>query len=158
MKKFNYLLLPLLCLSLTIFTACNNDDDDDGIGVGGGCTASWTVDGTDYTIDDLALCVYLDNTMSLNASAGGGDFQLQIDPITAPGTYTVDPSNSDVFVVITLLLDDGTKIGIINGEIIVTEISSSKARGTFSGDFFDLTDITLTPSFSVTNGTFEANF
>ena len=158
MKNLNYLMLLVISLGLFLNSSCNNDDDD-GVSVGGdGCSASWKVDGVDYSIDDLAFCVYLDNTLNLGANTTGGDFQLQIDPITTTGTYMADPQNQDLNVFISITLNDGTLIGSANATVVVTELSSSKAKGTFSGDFFDLADINFDPVFSVTNGSFTANF
>lgn len=154
----NTIYFILLVFSFSIITSCNNNDDDDNISVGDGCSASWKVNGTDYNQDDLALCVYLDNTLNLSASLTGGDFQLQIDPITSTGTYVADPNNPDPFVGVFITLDDGTMIGSSNATVIVTQLSSAKAKGTFSGDFFDITDLTFDPIYSVTNGSFEANF
>ena len=156
MKNFNALILCLLSFVLITSTACNNDDDD-GVSIGGDCTASWKVDGTDYS-EELAACVYLDNTLNLTTNTTGGNFQLQIDPITTSGTYTADPNNQDLFVGIFITLDDGTRIGSSNATVNVTEISSSKAKGTFSGDFFDISDLTFNPVYSVTNGSFDASF
>jgi len=53
---------------------------------------------------------------------------------------------------------DGTRIASSNATVTVSELSSSKAKGTFSGDFFDIMDLTFDPIYSVSNGTFEANF
>ena len=157
MKNLNYLFLLIIGLSLSL-ASCKKNKDDDGISVGDGCSASWKVNGTDYSENDMTLCVYLDGTLNLSASATGGSFQLQIDPITTTGTYVADPSNQDLNVFVSIVLNDGTQIGSSNATVVVTELSSSKAKGTFSGDFFDIMDFTFDPVFSVTNGVFEANF
>ncbi len=83
---------------------------------------------------------------------------MQIDPITTTGTYTVDINNPDLDVIVLLKLSDGTQLGINDGSVVVTELSNSKAKGTFSGNFYDIQDVNSTPVFSVTNGVFEANF
>ncbi|MEM1319778.1 MAG: hypothetical protein AAGG75_05940 [Bacteroidota bacterium] len=164
MKHFK-VFLGLALLGLTLLqTACNNDDDNDGINVGGdGCNASWKVDGTNYSDDEMAGCLYIDSTLNLSSLIAGtsGDFFLQIDPITAPGTFTVDPVNNPTTapnIVIFLRLNDNKQIVIRNGTVTVTELSNSKAMGTFSGTFFDIQDFTMTTSFSVTEGRFEADF
>jgi hypothetical protein len=41
---------------------------------------------------------------------------------------------------------------------VVEEISSSRARGSFSGNFFNVEDINQVAEFSVTDGQFNANF
>ena len=158
MKKLKYLFIALIALPLLTNTSCNNDDDNDGFSNSEGCNASWKVDGVDFSQNNMAGCLFLDNTLNISTNITGGDFQLQINPITAPGTFVADPSNTDLNVVILLNLNDGNRIGIRDGSIVVTEISASKAKGTFSGNFFDLMDITQAPTFSVTDGSFEVDF
>ena len=157
LKQFSMLLFLGLGLMLV---ACGGDEDDDGVTTpgDGDCTASWKVNGQSYSEDNMTLCVYLDNTLNLSSSASGGDFQLQVDPITATGTYVADPSNQDLNVIVLIRLDDGTRLGSADATVVVTELSSSKAKGTFSGSFFDIMDINQTADFMVTDGKFEANF
>ena len=157
MKTLNLPLFITICISLLTTSFCKKNNDD-GISTAKGCSASWTVNGTNYSKDNMALCVYLDNTLHLSSSASGGDFQLQIDPISNTGTFQADTGNPDQSVIVIIKLNDGTLIGIKSGQIVVTELSTSKAKGTFSGDFFDLADVNQTPSFTVTNGKFESNF
>ncbi len=158
MKNLKFL-IPILVLTSGLFFACNNSDDDDGLSLNGNCGASWKVDGTAYSKDDLAFCIYLDSTLNLSSSVAALDFNLQIDPITAPGTFTFDPNNNTgPNVVILLPLGNGTTLGPASATITVTELSSSGARGTFSGQFFDVADINLSPDFTVTEGEFQASF
>lgn len=157
MKNFHLIIFFFLS-TLILNTSCKKDSDDDGLNIGSdNCTASWKVNNDNYE-KDLALCVYLDNTLNLSASTTGGDFQLQINPITTNGTYIADPQNQDLTVLIIIKLNDGTQIGSSNATINVSELSSSKAKGTFSGDFFDLADLNQTPSFAVTDGVFSTSF
>ncbi len=162
MKQFKFPLALLFIFSILLLcTSCKKDsDDDDGSGIGDGdCFASWTVNGDDYMVDNMAGCVYLDNTLNLTSSiAGFGEFFLQIDPITSTGTYQVDSSDPNNTVVVGMTLNDGKQIGILTGTVTVSELSSSKAKGTFSGSFYDFTDLYLNPDFDVTDGVFEANF
>ena len=152
-------LFPIFLFIISIsFFACNNDDDNDGVSVNDGCSTSWKVDGQSFKIEDMALCVYFDNTLNLSSSVTGGEFQLQIDPITSPGTYTVDISNPDLFVYVAIELPDGRTIVSSDATIVVEEISSSRARGSFSGNFFNVEDINQVAEFSVTDGQFNANF
>jgi len=131
MKKINYFFIALIALILLTNTSCNDDDDNNGFSNSEGCSASWKVDGVDFSQDNMAGCIFLDNTLNISTNITGGDFQLQINR---------------------------NRIGIKDGSIVVTEISASKAKGTFSGNFFDLMDITQAPTFSVTNGSFEVDF
>ncbi len=158
MKKLNLSIILAICIGLLVTTSCKKDNNNDGISPNDGCTASWTVNGTNYSEDDMTICVYLDNTLNLSASASGGDFQLQVDPITSTGTYQVDASDPNQNVIVLIKLNDGKQIGIKSGQVSVTELSSSKAKGTFSGAFFDIMDINQTPNYTVTNGQFSANF
>jgi len=158
MNNLNLPLFFALCLGLLMTTSCKKDNNNDGISTNDGCTASWTVNSTNYAKEDMAICIYLDNTLNLSASASGGDFQLQIDPITDTGTYPAEASDPDQNVIIIIKLNDGTQIGIKTGQVTVTELSSSKAKGTFSGSFFDIMDINQAADYTVTNGEFSANF
>ena len=63
-----------------------------------------------------------------------------------------------VFVFVSIKLPDGTTLVSSDVSVDVENISASGANGTFSGNFFDLQDITQTASFSVTDGRFNANF
>lgn len=149
-------------LFFTSFVLAPSCGDDDGDGVtqpgDGDCTASWKVDGVSYSENDMTLCLYFDNTLNLSSSATGGDFQLQIDPISSTGTYVADPFNQDLNVIVLIRLDDGTQIGSSDATVVVTELSDSKAKGTFSGSFFDIMDFNQAADFMVTDGKFEANF
>ena len=159
MKNLNYLGIILFVCVLALNSSCKKNAPGDGIGLNDDCFASWKVDGISYDSDDMAGCLYLDGTLHLSTTLTGGDFFLQIDPITTTGTYSVDINNPDLDVIVLLLkLSDGTQLGINNGNIVVTALSNSKAKGTFSGNFYDFQDINLAPVFSVTNGVFEANF
>ncbi|MEM8906503.1 MAG: hypothetical protein AAGD05_01550 [Bacteroidota bacterium] len=129
-----------------------------GLTPGDGCSAAWTLDGTDFSEQDMTICIFVDSVFNMSSSAGGGTFLMQIDPIGGPGTYVVDATNFDQLVLISLTLDDGQLLFIKEGQIVVTELNSSRARGTFSGAFFDSADLTQTANFQVTNGSFEANF
>lgn len=157
MNWTRFLSFSLLAFSIC-FISCSKDDDNDGINTLEGCFASYEVDGQSFTHEDMALCVYLDNTLNLGSSFSGGEFQLQIDPITSTGTYTADISNPDLNVIILINLPDGTQIGSSNASITVTELSNAGASGTFSGTFFDLMDINQSPVYNVTNGEFSAEF
>lgn len=157
MKYLKWLSFALV-FGLLISSCKKNSSDDDGIAVGGeGCTASWKVNGTAYSEDDMTICLYIDSTLNLSASVGFG-FQLQVDPITNPGTFVVDPTDLSQTTVIIITLNDDTQIGIKSGEIKITELSSSGAKGTFSGAFYDFNDLNQAPNFAVTDGVFEANF
>jgi len=160
MKKiFKFFFSLILFAAMSVLISCGNDDDGISVGTGNDdCTASWKVNGENFSENDMSLCVFLDNTLNLSSSITGGDFQLQIDPISTTGTYVADPFNQDLNVIVMVRLADGTQLGSSNAIVNVTELSDSKARGTFSGDFFDIQDLTFSPDFSITDGVFEANF
>ena len=159
MKQFNILTIFAIALFLSINFSCKKDDDNNGTNIGSdGCVATWKVDGVEYSQTDLQGCLWLDNILNIATNVSGGNFFLQIDPITTTGTYVADPTNQDLSVVIFMDLTDGTRIGISDGSVEVSELSSSKAKGTFSGNFYDLTNLSQTPTFSVTEGTFEVDF
>lgn len=159
MKNLKYTFIALIGMALLTNTSCKKDDgNNDGFSNMEGCNASWKVDGVDYSSSDMAGCLYLDNTLNLSTNLTGGEFHLQIDPITSAGTYVADATDPNLNVVILLTLSNGTLLGISNGSVIVSELSASKAKGTFSGNFYDISDFNQVPDFSVTNGSFEVDF
>ena len=148
----------LFLVGAALFGACNKDNGDDGVSLGDGCNVSFKVNGESFNYEDMGLCVYFDENFTMSAFVSGGPFLLQVDPINGPGTFVFDANNQDQAVLISIELNDGRLIGMLNGQIKVEEISSGKARGSFSGTFFDLADINLSPDFEVTDGQFNANF
>jgi hypothetical protein len=158
MKTHNFILISLFALALMASTSCKKKDPG-GNGIGtDDCSASWKVDGKKYDKKDMTLCVYLDSTLNVSSSASGGDFQLQVDPIFKTGTYVADVNNNKLTVFVMIKLDDGTQIVSNNVSINVNELSNKKANGTFSGDFFDIQDITMDPKYKVTDGQFSSKF
>ncbi len=154
MKSFIKSSIFLFALSLTI-SACNKDDDNPGGGVDGACVIAYTYDGTDYSTNVIA-CIYNDNTLNIG-SIGVDDAQIQIFPITTTGTYqsTVNDPSTIVFI----NLEDGTSLYGADATVVVSSINNSKASGTFSGEFREISDISMTgPVFNITKGSFNANY
>lgn len=148
MKKIIFLALSLCFL---IVLACSDDDgtsqsSDD-------CQISCKVDGTTITVDPANSCTYLGNTLNIGQT-GQDAIQLQVNNLTATGTYDI----ADQSTVVIITLSNGTTIGGLTGQIVVSEISNSKASGTFNGIFYDLSDITQMTTFTVTDGSFSAEF
>ncbi|HFA50711.1 MAG TPA: hypothetical protein ENJ95_17015 [Bacteroidetes bacterium] len=146
------LIKTLTLFSLLLFLGACGNDDDGGIGNNASCQISWKVDGQSESEEPL-VCLYNDNTLNLGLT-GSNLIQLQVNNLTQPGTY--DLAGQDA--IILLELGSGEKLGSNTGQIIVTEISSSKAKGTFSGTFFPILDPNTPNTFSVTDGKFSANF
>ncbi len=159
MKTINPFFLGILSFTLILSSSCIKKKDPSGNGVTvGDCSASWKVDGKSYEENEMTICLYLDSTLNLSSSGSGGDFQLQINPIHKTGTYIKDINNNDLTVFVKIVLKDGTTILSNNVVVKVTELSKSSAKGTFSGDFYDMMDFTFTPKFKVTDGRFSSKF
>lgn len=148
-------LMLIGCMVLLALSSCKNNDDDAGnIPQSENCEMSWTVNGTNYSAD-MELCIFLDGTLQLTENTNPtNNNSLQVDPISSTGTFTSSASE----VAIILVLNDGTQILSLDAEVIVTTLSDSEAKGTFSGTFYDFMDITQSPDYTVTNGNFEASF
>jgi len=157
MKSLNLIWLSLFTVAFMFSASCKKENTG-GINGVGDCSASWEVNGKKYDSQSLSLCVYKDSLFNLSSSITGGSFQLQIDPIGKPGTYVADANNNKLTVFVMIKLDDGTIIVSNNVSVNVSEISSKNAKGTFSGDFYDVQDVSMTPKYTVTNGKFQSAF
>ncbi len=149
MKK----LIPgLLALATLMFFACNNDDDGGTLPTSD-CNISCKVNGDLIQVDPASSCILLDSTLNIGL-LGTDAIMLQVNKLSQPGTYDLSEVTNSAFV----NLPDGTQIGALSGSIVITQLSSNKAKGTFSGSFYDLTDLMQTPNYTVTDGSFEASF
>lgn len=145
--------LILLALALCTLIAPSCSDDDASNQGSSDCQISCVVGGTTITVDPAHSCAYLGN--SLNIGQTGQDaIQLQVNGLTATGTFDIADQNT----VVVITMANGTILGGLSGQIVVSEISNSKAKGTFSGTFYDLSDITQMTTLQVTSGMFTASF
>lgn len=143
-----------LALMLTL-AACNNDDNPLPGPVDGNCVISYKYMGTDYSTNVIA-CIYNDNTLNIG-SIGVDDAQIQINPISATGTYL--STDNDPNLIVFINLDDGTQIFGADATVTVNKLNNSSSSGTFSGEFREVSDLTMTgPVYTITNGTFSANY
>ena len=153
--------LPMVWfLAIFLLVNCNKNNDGDGISVAdrGKCFASYKIGNQNFEFDDLALCVFFENTLNLGSSFTGGDFQLQVNPISGPGNYVADSNNTDLFVVVVLIDANDTRLVSNDLTVNVTEVNNDKAKGTFQGTFFAIDDTSFSNPITVTDGAFEANF
>ncbi|MAT54174.1 MAG: hypothetical protein CMN32_06800 [Saprospirales bacterium] len=149
MKK----LIPgLLAFALLLLFACNNDDDGGSLPTSD-CNISCKVNGDLIQVDPSSGCIFLDSTLNIGLF-GTDAIMLQVNNLSQPGTYDLSEIPNTAFV----NLPDGTQIGALSGSIVITQLSGNKAKGTFSGSFYDITDLMQTPNYTVTEGSFEASF
>ena len=156
MKFLKLTFFLVLTSSLITFSSCKNEDD--GIpGNGQGCVITWEVGGESFS-EEVIGCLYNDETLNVGSIAIDNT-QVQVDPVTSPGTY-VSELGSGVTAVVFLKLSDGTQIGPKDGAVtvVVDKLSNTEASGTFSGTFVEIMDLTQITEYEVTNGTFQANF
>ena len=148
-------LLFIATLSLVMVgMACNNDDDNNPVTMNDDCSVSYTIDGQQFTENDIVVCALLDGTLNVGL-IGSNDIQLQVNNLTGPGTFTFP--NDDVIILVDL--DDGTRLGAEAGTITVSDLSDSKASGTFSVTLRDINDwMQEGPTMSLTNGQFSASY
>ena len=147
----------LIICSLLLLTFSCSPDDAPGNGVStGNCTIECEVNGSEIDASP-AVCAFIDNTLNLGL-IGMDNIQLQLNNLTAPGTFEFGTTD------VIILIDDtgggaSEALGSSGtGSVIVTELNSNNARGTFSGTFFRITDFDMSEPFTITDGRFNANF
>lgn len=145
MKPFPFFLL----LSLLALIACNKEDDTPEPSPGN-CIVQYTYNGVETT-DVVIACTYLDGTLNVGAT-GVDDSQIQIDPITAPGTFS--SLNNDPMVFVAIKLDDGTQVFGVDVTVKVEKLTATESSGTFSGEFADFAG----GMYTITGGKFEAAY
>ncbi len=144
--------LTALFIFILLFACSNSDDDAANMG-SDNCMIRCKVDGVQYEADPANNCAFLGNTLNIGQT-GMNAIQLQVNGLTAPGTYSLGGQDA----VVIIQLSDGTTIGGLSGQVEVTEISNGQAEGTFSGSFYVVTDPSQTPTHTVTEGVFSASF
>lgn len=155
MKQFSFFKLGLLVLISFSLLQCKKDNNNDGVTdpESGECTITWKLDGQPGE-SMPAVCLYLDNTLNLGI-IGSSEAFLQVSPLTSTGEFDL----ATVEVQLIIDMDADTRLAAESGTITVTELSSNKAKGTFTATMRDFTDVFLTgPTYQVTEGSFEANF
>lgn len=146
----NTVLWAIALSALTLFLACKKNDTNPG---SENCQISCKVDNVLYNVGSANHCTYLGNTLNVGQT-GIDAIQLQVNNLSGTGTFNLADQSATIIITLT----NGKVIGGLNGQVIVTELSASKATGTFSGAFYDLMDVTLTPNFTVTEGAFSVRF
>lgn len=153
MKILKQIMLLVMVTSMVTFTSCSSDDDGGSAGGNGGSSASGTltakVDGNNYQSARIASSATVANAGSVTnliiiaANSNGKSFAMTIFGYTGPGTYQLgggvnitnsgsyqetdvsDPQNPTTEIWQAPFND--TQVG----EIIITEETDSKVKGTF---------------------------
>jgi len=148
-KTFSFLFI--FCLFLNI--GCKKDKNKPVLG-DDTCEVTYTIDGQNNA-SQPAVCVYLDGTLQMGL-VGSNDIVIQLNELF--GTTSIQAPSDDLIIIVGLK-DGSLRLGIESGTMNVTEFSTNKIKGNFSGTFRDVLDFDMTgPTYELTNGKFEANF
>lgn len=160
MKRIQFLIVAILSIALFTFTSCDKSEDDvtpDNPLLSSGAI-SLKVDGASW---NASLAVQGINTSGvINVTGSDSDAKqasLVLYGVTEPGTYTFGVGTSHQLRWTEGLGQTDTYLanGLVgSGTIIVTELSSTKIKGSFSFTGMNTAQVTK----SITDGSFEATF
>ncbi len=150
MKKIVFYLTGVLIISLA-FSACSKDDDDDDDNGNNNTSSyvSFTMEGTDYTLNNVSPVVVADSYIQLTATGEDDNVQLQIQ-VDSSAEMLYDAT--DVIFSIGEYQVDSSLYANYDAEVNLTfEETSSSLEGTFNGTFVKIMTADP-PSKEVTNG------
>lgn len=161
MKITNIKLGLILILVLGVFFAACNSDDSNPSGSGNNVNGTMTakVNGADWTATIVSKAAKAGPTIVITADevAGGRQKKIQINlmGVSAAGTYSLGGMNSGAYIDVPAgttdpnVLMQATEMAT-SGSITISELSTTKIKGTFS--------MTTDEGTSITNGSFDMKF
>jgi len=157
--KSRELLFMIVIAGIVMLGSCKKKSDDPANPVGSNGAITLKVDGSTWNASLSVQAVNSNGVINVTGSdSNANQAGVTLYGVTAPGTYQVGPPNAGNMLRWTEGLgqtDTYQASGVIGtGTVTVTELSSSKVKGTFSFTGYN-TDQT---SKQITEGTFEANF
>ena len=150
MKNLLFLCLSVLCA--VVITGCGSDDDDNSTGGNsnkGSITAK--INGTSWSANNVQA-TWTSNVLGMGGAQiiGGENQQINISGmVPATGTYQLNPLSG---ISASYTKGSGSSVDphvAMSGTLVVTELSSSGAKGTFSFQ---------AGPHSVTEGSFDLKF
>lgn len=124
-------------------------------------TSSWAAGDVQTSGSDAGIIA----VATTPRTASSHDYAIITVNRTTAGSDTIDPSNCATVVCTEVIAVFGVTNGsgaswlqdcvLLSGSITVTEVTSSRIRGTFSGDGECTTPTATSTSFTITNGTFD---
>lgn len=152
-KLFSTFFVLGLLSFCTLSPACKKDNKGPDAGANGACQISYTLNGKSETSTPV-VCIYLDGTLQLGL-IGSNSIAIQINDLDGPATLQVP--TEDVLIIIDL--EDGTRLSMESGSVTVSELSTARASGTFSGTLRDISDVDQNgPTVTLSNGKFNASY
>ncbi len=179
MRHFKNFMILVMTLTAVTLTSCSSDDDsgDDGGGSGGGGAAPGvlvaSVDGTTVTSVEIATFATLSNgVLQIQGNTGGTSSKaivLNLLDYNGAGTYPlgggVNIINNASYVETDVDLNNPTNPDVRTwqapyndsqvGEIIITEVSDTNVKGTFSFSCKNGADDSVR---NITEGSFNIDF
>ena len=157
MKAGKLLFILALMMGVITFTSCKKDNDTVNDVTGSG-SMSLTYNGTSWTADLAVQGVNTNGVVNVTGSdANGHQASVILYGVTELGTYEIVQTLQHQLRWTEGVNTEQTFVanGILgSGSISVTELSSTKVKGTFSFTGYN----TSGDSRSITNGEFEASF
>ena len=160
MKKVKIIFLALISLSILNLTSCKKDDDatdDNPITSSGSMTLK--VDGESWSASLASQAVNSNGIINVTGSdSNAHQVAVTLMNVTEPGTYAVGGmGNQNGLRWTEGLASTDTYIANFvmgSGTITITELSSSKIKGSFSGTVANTDQV----SKRITEGSFEVSF
>jgi len=159
MKKVKIIFLALISISILNLTACKKDDAaDDNPTISGG-SMSLKVDGTAWSASLASQAVNTNGVINVTGSdSDAHQVAITLLNVTEPGTYSVGGMGNQNGIRWTegLASTDSylANFALGSGSITITELTSSKIVGTFSGSVANTSQTTK----KITEGTFNVSF
>ncbi|RMG22491.1 MAG: hypothetical protein D6730_16340 [Bacteroidetes bacterium] len=139
-------------LALLTASSCKKNDQPN---FGGTADIMAEIDGISFsaTLSNVAL---LDSTLNMGNMAQD-KAQLQFHRVYKTGSFTLN-KNQGLIEQINLITADGKNLSIIDGSYTIDELTKNKAKGTFQGTAYEITDFNMRTPYQITKGTFDARF
>lgn len=159
MKKLKLVFVIMVSLAFISLTSCNKDSDEDDNPVLGGGAMTLKVDGTSWSASLASQAVNTNGIINVTGSdSDAHQVAITLLNVTEPGTYKVGSMTSQHGIRWTEgLASTDTYIAnftIGTGTITITELTTSKIKGSFVGTVYNTGQNTK----SITEGSFDVSF
>jgi len=159
MKKFKLVFVIMMSMAFISLTSCNKDSDEADNPVLGGGTMTLKVDGTSWNASLASQAINTNGIINVTGSdSDAHQVAITLMNVTEPGTYKVGTMASQHGIRWTEGLNSTdtyvANFSIGSGTITITELSSTKIKGSFTGTVANTSQNTK----SISDGTFDVSF
>lgn len=138
-----------------MMVGCGSDPVGPGLANG---SLSARIDGSSFNADVAIAATYSGGILALAGTDAQGRTVGLGGQVTAPGTFTVGPTNPTNFSVVIGAAGWQSAITLGSGSLTVTSISATGAKGTFQFTAGPLAGTGATGNKVVTEGAFDVTF